>query len=220
MVGWSRTMQVTPSRPTQHTHPCTRKHTQSARSDLGAWPMCTMSKEVFRAYQSSMNTNREGNLRGERVKLMFPLMRTKGLCFLNSGGHSLRDRTEGETRYSACNFSVHTLTDRQSLPNREMGILNTSPKVCFTVLKWKCSRSLIMKSLFLYCICLSKLMKPIMRGCYLVEYTWCDHTGCYRLMNTCEFTHTVPQLRSESYHIHWLSKTDLSKYLVSFMVVL
>lgn len=141
VVGWSRTMQVTPSRPTQHTHPCTRKCTQSAWSDLGAWPMCTMSKEVFRSYKSSMNTDRKENQRGEGVKLMFPPMCTKGLCFLNSGGHSLRDRTEGETRYTACNFSFHMLTDRQSLPNREMGGLNTSQRVCFTVLKWKCHRS-------------------------------------------------------------------------------
>lgn len=125
VVGWSRTMQVTPSRPTQHTHPCTHRRTQSACSDLGAWPMCTMLKKVIRSYQSSMNTDREGNLRGERVKLMFPPMCTKGLCFLNTGGHSLRDRTGGETRYSACNVSVHMLTDR----------LNTSQKVCFTVLK-------------------------------------------------------------------------------------
>lgn len=108
VVGCSRTMQVTPSRPTWHTHSCTRKRTQSARSDLSAWPVCTMSKEVFWSYQSSMNTDREGNLRGERVKRMFPPMCTNGLCFLNTGGHSLRDRTDGETRYSACNFSVHT----------------------------------------------------------------------------------------------------------------
>lgn len=30
------------------------------------------------------------------------------LCFVNSGGHSLRDEMEGEIRYNACNFSVHT----------------------------------------------------------------------------------------------------------------
>lgn len=84
-----------------HTHKCTR-------SDLGARPVCTISKEVFRSHQSSMNTDSEEISGGERVKQMFPPMCTTALCFVNSGGRSLRDRIEGEIRYDAWNFSVHT----------------------------------------------------------------------------------------------------------------
>lgn len=57
VVDWLCTMHITLSRPTQHMHPCT--YTQRPWSDLSARPMCTISKDVFRSYQSSMNTDRE-----------------------------------------------------------------------------------------------------------------------------------------------------------------
>lgn len=108
VVDWSRTKQVTLSKLAQHTHPCTCTYTQRAQPDLSAWPMCAISKEVFRSYQSSMNTDSEENLRGEWVKQIFPPMCTRVLCFVNSGGYSLRDRMKGERRYDTRNFSVHT----------------------------------------------------------------------------------------------------------------
>ena len=73
VVDWSRTKQVTLSKLAQHTHPCTCTYTQRAQPDLSAWPMCAISKEVFRSYQSSMNTDSEENLRGEWVKQIFHL---------------------------------------------------------------------------------------------------------------------------------------------------
>lgn len=51
-----------------------------------------------------MNTDSEGISGVNWVKQFLPPMGAALLCLVNSGGHSLRDRREGEMRYSAGNF--------------------------------------------------------------------------------------------------------------------
>lgn len=125
VVDWSRTKQVTLSRPTRHTRPCTCTYTQRPRSDLSAWPMCTISKEAFRSHQSSMNTDSEEISGVNGLNKFFHLCTQQYFCFVNSGGLSLRDRMKGEIRYNACNFSVHTrLQTHKDLHTKRKGIPN------------------------------------------------------------------------------------------------
>lgn len=61
-------------------------------------------------------------------------------CFVKSGRHSLRDRTKGEIRYKACNFSDHTGTDTQRLANIEKGILTAGIFILSNLIKLRTMR--------------------------------------------------------------------------------
>lgn len=108
VVDWSHIKKAAASRPAQHTHPCTCTYTQRPPSDLSSRPMCAISKQVYRSYQSSMNTNSMKRSGVNGLNKCFHLCAQQYFVLWTAEDAPLGKEWRVKNDTMPCNFSVHT----------------------------------------------------------------------------------------------------------------